>query len=185
LTGGGAQVDVLRAVLRALPRLEFWVDAGFADAAAADALRAAVGHDAGRIVPVYASESLRSRKALQQCFSRPGAGVLSLDRRNGEKLDAAGCWELPQHWPKRVIVMTLERVGADSGPDLATLADVQARAPGVQLIGAGGIRHAADLEQARAAGAWGWLVASALHDGRLPAVTRGHPEQAGRAGQES
>jgi phosphoribosylformimino-5-aminoimidazole carboxamide ribotide isomerase len=48
---------------------------------------------------------------------------------------------------------------------------VQARAVQAQLIGAGGIRDAADLAQAAQAGAWGWLVASALHDGRLPAVT--------------
>jgi phosphoribosylformimino-5-aminoimidazole carboxamide ribotide isomerase len=45
---------------------------------------------------------------------------------------------------------------------------VQARSPATRLYGAGGIRDAADLEQARACGAQGWLVASALHDGRLP-----------------
>ena len=47
---------------------------------------------------------------------------------------------------------------------------MQARAPGAALIGAGGIRDAADLERAEAAGATAWLVASALHDGRLPAA---------------
>jgi phosphoribosylformimino-5-aminoimidazole carboxamide ribotide isomerase len=67
-----------------------------------------------------------------------------------------------------VIVMTLERVGADAGPDLDTLRAVQTRAPGAELVGAGGIRNADDLARARAAGAYAWLVASALHDGRLP-----------------
>ena len=172
LSGSEAQAGVMRAILHALPDLEFWVDAGFADAAAAAALRDAIGAEAQRIVPVYASESLRSRAALQQCFAQPDAGVLSLDRRDGKKLDPAGCWELPQHWPERVIVMTLERVGADAGPDLETLAEVRARAPAARLIGAGGIRHAADLERARNAGAFAWLVASALHDGRLPPVRR-------------
>jgi phosphoribosylformimino-5-aminoimidazole carboxamide ribotide isomerase len=71
-----------------------------------------------------------------------------------------------------VIVMTLERVGADVGPDLATLREVQARSPATKLVGAGGIRHAADLDAARDAGAYAWLVASALHDGRLPPVRR-------------
>ena len=98
--------------------------------------------------------------------------MLSLDRRDGQRLDPAGCWDAPQAWPERVIVMTLERVGADAGPDLDTLRDVQARSPGTQLIGAGGIRHAADLAAAGDAGAWAWLVASALHDGRLPPVRR-------------
>jgi phosphoribosylformimino-5-aminoimidazole carboxamide ribotide isomerase len=35
------------------------------------------------------------------------------------------------------------------------------------VIGAGGLRHADDLEAAAAAGADAWLVASALHDRRL------------------
>jgi phosphoribosylformimino-5-aminoimidazole carboxamide ribotide isomerase len=69
-------------------------------------------------------------------------------------------------------VMTLERVGADAGPDLDTLREVQARSPSTALVGAGGIRDAADLDRAAAAGAWAWLVASALHDGRLPKVAR-------------
>jgi phosphoribosylformimino-5-aminoimidazole carboxamide ribotide isomerase len=68
--------------------------------------------------------------------------------------------------------MTLERVGADAGPDLDTLRDVQARSPATKLVGAGGIRHEADLAAAAAAGAQAWLVASALHDGRLPPVRR-------------
>jgi uncharacterized protein related to proFAR isomerase len=147
LMGGAPQIDVLRALLEGLPEAELWLDAGFADAQAADALCERIGTTgAARIVPVFASESLRSRAALQDCAARAHA-VLSLDRRDGVALDAAGCWDSPELWPAQVIVMTLERVGADS------------------------IRGAADLEQARAAGAQGWLVASALHDGRLAAVS--------------
>ena len=170
LTGGAAQADVLRSLLTALPDVELWLDAGFADAAAAESLLESIGTLARRIVPVFASESLASMQALQTCFALPRAGILSLDRRDGQRLDTVGCWDLPQYWPKQVIVMTLERVGADCGPDLATLRDTAARAPGTQLIGAGGVRNPADLDQARAAGAYAWLVASALHDGRLPAV---------------
>jgi phosphoribosylformimino-5-aminoimidazole carboxamide ribotide isomerase len=170
LTGGTAQAEVLRAILQALPALEFWVDAGFGDAAAADALFRRIGPEAARIVPVFASESLTTREALQRCFECHPGGVLSLDRRDGQRLDPAGCWDAPQLWPARVIVMTLERVGADAGPDLDTLRDVQARAPAVRLVGAGGVRNPADLAQAAAAGAHAWLVASALHDGRLPSV---------------
>lgn len=172
LTGGTAQAEVIRRILQAMPELEFWVDAGFADAQGAQRLREQVGEDAQRIVPIFASESLRSRDDLATCFPDREAGVLSLDRRDGQRLDPAGCWDAPQAWPGRVIVMTLERVGADAGPDLATLREVQARSPGTRLIGAGGIRHAADLAAASDAGAWAWLVASALHDGRLPPVRR-------------
>ncbi len=174
LMGGVPQLDVIRALLEQDPARELWLDAGVADAAAARALFDALGPLAARLVPVFGSESLRSREALAGCLEAAGRdrAVLSLDRRDGARLDPAGCWDAPELWPARVIVMTLERVGADSGPDLDTLAEVRRRAPQAFLVGAGGIRHAADLAAAEAAGAGAWLVASALHDGRLPPAHR-------------
>lgn len=172
LTGGAPQLPVLRRLLEAMPALELWLDAGFADAGAARALREALGDLAARVVPVFASESLQSPAALRACFPSPDAGVLSLDRRDGRRLDAAGAWDTPSAWPRRVIVMTLERVGADAGPDLGTMRELKAMSPTTQFVGAGGVRDAADLEAADAAGAFAWLVASALHDGRLPPVRR-------------
>lgn len=172
LTGRPAQAAVLRALLQARPDLEFWVDAGFRRAADADDLCERVGSGAERIVPVFGSESIASADDLAAISQRDADAVLSLDRRDGHRLDAAGCWDRPALWPARVIVMTLERVGADSGPDLDTLAEVQARAPKAQLVGAGGVRDGADLDRAATAGAWAWLVASALHDGRLPPAAR-------------
>ena len=183
LLGQPAQVAVLRALLRSLPALELWLDAGFANAAAAEALLAGLGAAAQRVVPVFGSESLASRGDLQRCFAggatreagtdsnpddtRRCGAVLSLDRRDGQRLDAAGCWDAPALWPRRVIVMTLERVGSDAGPDLDTLAAVRLKSPGSFIVGAGGIRNHDDLARAQAAGADAWLVASALHDGRL------------------
>ena len=98
--------------------------------------------------------------------------LFDLDRRDGQRLDAAGCWEAPALWPQRVIVMTLERVGSGAGPDLQTLRAVQAKAPQAKLVGAGGLRSPADLALASAAGAAAWLVASALHDLQMPRVQR-------------
>lgn len=176
LMGGEPQLGLLRALLAALPQTEWWVDAGFADAPAAEALLNATDTPSGKLVPVLASESLRSRSAFEQAFSTVGASaaaprndrVLSLDRRDGVQLDAAGCWSQPSLWPTRVIAMTLEQVGADAGPDLETLASLRRLNPAARLFGAGGIRGADDLDRASKAGASGWLVASALHDLRLP-----------------
>ena len=176
LLGKPAQAAVLRALLQALPELDLWLDAGFVNAPAADALRTELGALGARIVPVFGSESLAGRAELERCFGATAdagtsdAAVLSLDRRDGQRLDAAGCWEAPALWPKRVIVMTLERVGAEIGPDLETLAGVRLKSPAAFIVGAGGIRDERDLAFAREAGAGAWLVASALHDGRLPRV---------------
>jgi phosphoribosylformimino-5-aminoimidazole carboxamide ribotide isomerase len=83
LMGGRPQRDVLHDLLTALPGIELWLDAGFADAAAASDLGSQLAPHAGRIVPVFGSESLRSRTALEDCRKRFGAAgaVLSLDRR--------------------------------------------------------------------------------------------------------
>jgi HisA/HisF family protein len=170
LMGGRAQHEVLRELLAALEGIELWLDAGFADADAADTLRQQLAPHSQRIVPVFASESLRSRTALEDCRERfgPAGAVLSLDRRDGQRLDPAGCWDATALWPQRVIVMTLERVGSGAGPDLETMAALRRRAPATTLVGAGGVRSTDDLVRAHAAGAGAWLVASALHDLQLP-----------------
>jgi HisA/HisF family protein len=171
LQGGALQLGVVQALLRELPGIELWLDGGFSGPEDAEHLRQALGVQADRVVPVFGSESLASARAMEQCFGHAGAGphqaILSLDRRGAERLDPAGCWDRPALWPRRVIVMTLERVGSDAGPDLGLIATLQARSAGTRFIGAGGIRDESDLARARDAGAAGWLVASALHDGRL------------------
>lgn len=174
LMGGPAQHDALRHLLDALDGTQLWLDAGFADADAAAALGAQLAPHSERIVPVFASESLHSRTALEDCHRRFGAAgaVLSLDRRDGQRLDPAGCWDAMALWPQRVIVMTLERVGSGAGPDLETMAALHRQAPGTTLVGAGGVRSGADLLRAREAGAGAWLVASALHDLQLPRQAR-------------
>jgi phosphoribosylformimino-5-aminoimidazole carboxamide ribotide isomerase len=174
LTGGLPQHEVLRALLAALDGIELWLDAGFADADAAAALAAQLAPHSRRIVPVFGSESLRSRAVLEDCRHRFGASgaVLSLDRRDGQRLDAAGCWDAVALWPQRVIVMTLERVGSGAGPDLDTMRELRRKAPAATLIGAGGVRSAEDLARGHDAGAAAWLVASALHDLQLPRQPR-------------
>lgn len=167
LNGGALQAGVLAALLSALPQTAIWLDGGFRGAAEFAALAASLGIAARRVTPVFGSESLATADAARDCFADPRGAILSLDRRGDQLLDPAACWTSDALWPDRVIVMTLERVGAFAGPDLDTLAAIRRRAPRASLIGAGGIRDEADLEAAAAAGADAWLVASALHDRRL------------------
>lgn len=176
LTGGEVQLAVLTRLLAALPDVSLWLDAGFADAAAFARLRAALGGGGARVTPVFASEALATTDAARLALADAGGAILSLDRRGGELLDRAGCWADPALWPKRVIVMTLDRVGSFEGPDVAMLRECARRAPRVRLIGAGGIRDEDDLRAAEATGAEAWLTASALHDGRIQPRNRMEPE---------
>lgn len=165
LTGRALQLDAIRRLIDALPSLVLWLDAGFDGPASAAQLRAELGPS--RVRPVVASESLADLRALDALAADEHA-ILSLDSRLSTPMDPAGVWQRPDLWPATVIVMTLDRVGADAGPDVDALASLAARAPHVRRwVGAGGLRDAADLSAAARAGAHAWLVASALHDGRL------------------
>ena len=131
LMGGGPQHDVVRAAAAGAARARTVARRRLCRRRRRPTRRASASAPAAqRVVPVFGSESLRSRAALQGCFAGGRDGLLSLDRRDGQRLDEAGCWDAPSLWPQRVIVMTLERVGADAGPDLDTLREVQARVAG-------------------------------------------------------
>jgi phosphoribosylformimino-5-aminoimidazole carboxamide ribotide isomerase len=166
IQGGAPQVATFRELLQAFPQVCLWLDAGFAAPEAVRALRRQLGAFASRVRPVYGSESLASAAALDEVAEDPHA-ILSLDSRLERPMDPSGCWDRPDAWPHTVIVMTLDRVGAASGPDLATFTRLRDLAPDRVWIGAGGVRNAQDLRAATVGGAAGWLVASALHDGTL------------------
>lgn len=168
---GAPQRDLLARLAGALPGVELWLDAGFADPHAASALLAPLRESGAArraaITPVFGSESLRPGAMAHL----PADALLSLDRRHDTPLGDPHCWTDTSHWPARLIVMTLERVGSFDGPALDTIAQVRERAGQRQIIGAGGIRNADDLQAASASGANAWLVASALHERRIPAAS--------------
>jgi len=153
----------LRRIKTAFPGLILWIDEG---AAAADV----VGHrlDSGLGEPVIGSESQRDA-ALIARYAGDARVALSLDFRGDAFLGPPLLLERPDLWPRRVIAMTLARVGAGRGPDVALLARLVAQGAR-ELYAAGGVRDAADLDAAGRAGAHGALVATALHEGRLVAA---------------
>lgn len=164
---GRPQWAVLARLRERFPATTLWLDAGFGSAA--DGLRAAAalqGAGASRVLPVLGSETLRDHEDLSGTACAAHC-VLSLD------FDAAGLrgdarwWQLPQHWPERVVVMTLARVGMAQGPDFARLQACRAAAADRRIYAAGGVRGRADLDRLQSLGLAGALVASALHAGRL------------------
>ena len=143
------------------PDVTFWVDNGIADPDRATAwLDANLGH------LVLGSESQRDTALLRRLAASDRV-VLSLDFRGPDFVGPSALLSDPSLWPRRVIVMTLARVGSGAGPDLARLAAIRAAAPRCAIYAAGGIRDASDLAQLTAAGIAGALVASSLHDGQL------------------
>lgn len=177
------------------PEVQWWVDAGLMPDRA---WHATSGADLwpSNLRPVIGTES----GDVPARLARYGdAAVLSLDSRNGRALGVdpfasqerrtarAANAETTENAiaPTDVIVMTLDRVGSEEGPDLGALAGVsrQIRSRRIRtntaerasnLWAAGGVRNAADLSRLRDASTpeapmAGALVASALHSGSLNA----------------
>jgi len=160
---GDARTALAR-VKSAFPQLDVWVDNGLAGA---DAARAFL--DAGADHLVLGSEAQADHLLVESLRDDPRV-VLSLDFRGDTFIGPPSLLATPDIWPRRVIVMTLARVGSAAGPDLARLAAIHKISGGRRVYAAGGLRHAGDLHELRNAGIAGVLVASALHDGRLTAA---------------
>jgi phosphoribosylformimino-5-aminoimidazole carboxamide ribotide isomerase len=157
----GGNLPAIRRIRASFPGLRMWVDNGAADLAALDALV-----DAGIGEAVIGSETQRD-SALITRHRDSAQIVLSLDFRGDSFLGPAEILADPDLWPRRVIVMTLGRVGSGAGPDLKRLEAIKSVAQGRELYAAGGVRDGADISAVKAAGAAGVLIATALHNGRI------------------
>src|SRR5262245_5744850 len=151
IEGAGNHFDICRDLARALPRSELWIDAGFSNVT-----------DCAFWLPlgatlVIGTESLSSAEDWQELHASFGESLaLSLDFAADGTSGPASLFAEPAHWPQRIIVMSLDRVGTGNGPDLERLRGVVERAGFRQVYASGGMRNVGDLEkaaEARAAGA--------------------------------
>ncbi|MBV8850708.1 MAG: histidine biosynthesis protein [Methylobacteriaceae bacterium] len=155
----GDHSQLVSELARAHPSIAFWLDAGMKRP-----------HDNANIRHVLGSESMKGDKG----DPIDAATILSLDFRGDDFIGPLSLLERPAHWPDRVIVMTLARVGSGAGPDLARLTSIKQHAGARRVYAAGGVRNRSDLEALKDAGMAGVLVASALHDGRLSPADLAH-----------
>ncbi|WP_424360822.1 HisA/HisF-related TIM barrel protein [Methylocystis parvus] len=148
-------------ICEAFPKLRLWVDAGIRslDEARDRAQSPCVD-------PVIGSENCADVASLEP-LRNDSRVILSLDYLGERFLGNPLLQDCDAFWPERVIVMTLARVGAGAGPDVARVAAFAKRAKGRRVYAAGGVRGMEDLHALKVAGAAGALVATALHDGRL------------------
>jgi phosphoribosylformimino-5-aminoimidazole carboxamide ribotide isomerase len=145
------------------PGLELWVDNGLN---APETALKWLGKELGCLVA--GSESQRDVSLLKTLAGEERL-ILSLDFRGDSFQGPPEILEMPELWPSRVITMTLARVGAGQGPDLARTEAVARRRAGGLVYAAGGVRDAKDLKALANTGAAGVLVATALHSGKITA----------------
>jgi phosphoribosylformimino-5-aminoimidazole carboxamide ribotide isomerase len=161
IEGRGDNTATIDRLAAAFPDLVIWVDNGIAGQQAADTWLA---RGQGRLV--IGSET-QGDGSVARHFANNDRVALSLDYRGPSFQGPPELLSDPDTWPQRVIVMTLERVGSDAGPDLDRISRIRSIAPGRRIYAAGGVRGIDDLLKLKQADAAGALVASCLHDGRL------------------
>lgn len=163
IAGTGDNGAVLARLRADFPQLTLWIDNGMFDLDGAQAWL-----DAGWGLLVLGSETQRDT-ALVRRLAADTRVALSLDFRGPAFQGPPVLLEEVACWPRKVIAMTLARVGSGAGPDLERLCSLRETAPGREIYAAGGVRDAADLLNLKRVGMAGALVASCLHDGRLSA----------------
>ncbi|MBO0755472.1 MAG: nickel transporter [Bradyrhizobiaceae bacterium] len=143
------------------PNLALWVDNGVNDLRGA---RQWLDADLGHLV--LGSETQTDERLVTRCGGDERV-ILSLDYLGDSFLGPVALRDSVHAWPSKIIVMTLARVGSQSGPDIPRLNAIKSRAPEKQLYAAGGVRDTADLAALAHHGIAGALVATSLHNGRL------------------
>jgi phosphoribosylformimino-5-aminoimidazole carboxamide ribotide isomerase len=161
----GHNSEAIAAIRAAFREVELWVDTGISDASELRAWQAA---GLGRaVIGTECVSDLALMAGLRTVRSGPPP-LLSLDfGPSGDALGPIDAFSQPSAWPDDVIVMTLARVGAGTGPDTTRIAAVLAAAGERRVYAAGGVRGADDVHALRRLGVTGVLVASSLHDGHL------------------
>ena len=165
IEGRGRNKHLVPAISQVLPGVEIWVDAGTDSRGASRAVLAAPV-----ATLVVGSESVETERVWTDIAAEaPGRTILSLDFRHDAFMGPDLLLADASLWPSRVIVMTLDQVGANAGPDFKRLEDIVSRAAGRSVYAAGGVRNRADLNALQKIGVKGALIASALHSGKITA----------------
>lgn len=157
LTNQGNNTQTILNLLHQYPTLQFWVDQG-------------LFYNQSNKLPtnwkqIIGTESL-TEMMISTVFTIDADWVLSLDFSQ-TFIGSQTTLNKPHQWPKHVIVMTLNRVGSQTGPDWDRLKEIQIISKHSQIIAAGGIRGANDLEKLTRMGIHHSLLSTCLHRGNI------------------
>jgi phosphoribosylformimino-5-aminoimidazole carboxamide ribotide isomerase len=154
---GQLNIEFYSELFKQFPAITFWFDYGVSQKS--DITKFS---DLDNVKVVVGTETLQE----PDVFSEAGL-VLSLDFKNEKPLGLIQIHQQTESWPEDVIVMSLDNVGKQSGPNYQLIEFVASSNDQVNVYAAGGVRNKQDLEKLSKKGVKGVLIASALHHGKL------------------
>lgn len=166
LMKNGNNRPVIVRISTTFPKIKFWIDQGLPDGCSTTLIQK--NH-----VTVIGSESLDTQNlSILKRFHKDF--LLSLDFTADGLLGPSQLLTDSDRWPDKVIIMSIDRVGSENGPDYSLLKGFLDRCPGKTLVAAGGVRDEEDIRQLKENGIAAVLLASALHTGAIssPALYR-------------
>ncbi len=158
IMNSGHNNDLIESCCNDFPSVNFWVDHGERNYFN--------GSRPLNCRPVIGSENL-SNQDLSQLSAENRSWVLSLDHNQYGAIGPDQLFKNQNYWPKEVILMTLNKVGAANGPDWGLIKQYRNHYPKQNFIAAGGIRDIEDLLALHELGLSEALIASALHNQKI------------------
>lgn len=158
----GHHLEVIKQIAQQHPDVSLWVDAGIANQ---PALKLWTGHHFNLILGSENFSTLDNFLEISTQLHQPF--ILSLDFMPQGYQGPPELIENTRYWPKKVILMTLAKVGSDTGVDVKLLQRFASYANEFELFAAGGVRDSTDLKCLKEMGIQGALVASALHSEKI------------------
>ncbi len=164
ITNTGTNKKLINNIISKNPEIEFWVDDGKKieklSISQYKNQKSVIGSEYQNEIDFYAN-----KQSIQ-------SNILSLDFFPAQGYKGPnGLIDSSKLWPQNIIIMSLEFVGKNSGPDLKRLESFRQKHPEKNFIAAGGVRNEKDLLTLKKIGINHVLVASALHSGAITAKT--------------
>jgi phosphoribosylformimino-5-aminoimidazole carboxamide ribotide isomerase len=161
ISNTGNNDQLINSVTSKYKEIEFWVDSG-------EKIQNLDTIKSRNYRQVMGTESQDEKNIPTFFASNKKEFILSLDFFLNQKyVGPTELFENSNLWPQDIIIMTLERVGSNSGPDFEKLNDFCRKHPEKNFIAAGGIRNQNDLLRLKEIGISHALIASALHSGDI------------------
>jgi phosphoribosylformimino-5-aminoimidazole carboxamide ribotide isomerase len=154
----GNNNEIITELLLLYPDICFWLDAG--------KYTCSNFNPKSQLRQIIASEIGITQQQLADKWTRSNR-ILSLDFLNNEFMGDQNILKNVDEWPEDIIIMSLNRVGTNQGPDLTRLSQIITLTENRRLYAAGGVRNDNDLEVLHSMGMSGVLLATALHQGKI------------------
>ncbi len=154
-------IDIIRAICEKFPNLSIWLDTGYT----------LIEHylqlsKYRNLRLILSSESLSSADNFSFTISQNlnHNFILSLDYKANKLLGPVNLLQHMQLWPKDVIVLNLNNVGAKNGFQFPTELDQISLTNNFNMYYGGGIRNLSDMKKLKSENFSGALVSTALHN---------------------